>query len=108
MSRLSKVNWYGMTKGNTTRWNNWKSSWWNKIGNFRGPPIVDLFPNWVVKHIRSPKLKSEDYLKRQVEVVYVDPKVRARVRLPLPKMRVPRPRRSLLQAEHPRGLPPVR
>jgi len=37
--------------------------------------MVNLFPNWVVKHVRNPNLWSNSYLKRPVEVFLVSPKM---------------------------------
>ena len=36
---------------------------------------VRLFPNWVVKHIRTPHLQTSHWLKRPVEVFLVSPKM---------------------------------
>ena len=37
--------------------------------------MVQLFPNWVVKHIRRPNLRTASWLTRPVEVFLVSPKM---------------------------------
>uniref|UniRef100_A0A6T7YB62 Large ribosomal subunit protein uL23m n=1 Tax=Prymnesium polylepis TaxID=72548 RepID=A0A6T7YB62_9EUKA len=37
--------------------------------------MVALFPNWIVKHIRYPNLKTSSWLQRPVEVFLVSPKM---------------------------------
>uniref|UniRef100_A0A7S4ET27 Large ribosomal subunit protein uL23m n=1 Tax=Chrysotila carterae TaxID=13221 RepID=A0A7S4ET27_CHRCT len=37
--------------------------------------MVTLFPNWVVKHIRNPQLRTAEWMKRPVEVFHVSPKM---------------------------------
>ena len=37
--------------------------------------IVPLFPNWIVRHLRSPALHTASWLKRPVEVFLVQPKM---------------------------------
>lgn len=37
--------------------------------------MVQLFPNWVVRHVRRPNLKTASWLKRPVEVFIVSPKM---------------------------------
>ncbi len=36
---------------------------------------VNLFPNWVVKHVREPNLKTAEWLKRPVMQFLVPPKM---------------------------------
>ncbi len=37
--------------------------------------IVPLFPNWIVRHMRSPNLHTAAWLKRPVEVFFISPKM---------------------------------
>ena len=39
------------------------------------PRAFTVFPNWIVKHIRSPNLHTQSWLKRSVEVFLVSPKM---------------------------------
>ena len=37
--------------------------------------MVQLFPNWLVRHVRSPQLRTASWLSRPVEVFLVSPKM---------------------------------
>ncbi|KAL1527250.1 hypothetical protein AB1Y20_015926 [Prymnesium parvum] len=37
--------------------------------------MVNLFPNWIVKHVRKPRMDTDSWLKRPVETFIVSPKM---------------------------------